>query len=333
MNGAVRPLVLYLGPRERLEEVRGLLLGCTVQHAETAAEADRWLGRCDAVLDASLQVPFGARRLALARRLQLFVAAATGADHVDAGALARQGVPLLTMQDQQEVLREITATAEHAWLLLLACARRLRGATEDVLHGGWRRQAFAGMMLRGKILGVIGCGRLGQWMARYAETFGMRILGYDPHVSPWPEGIERRALWPLLEASDVVSVHAPLNEQTRHLLGPEAFRRLKPGAVLVNTSRGAVVDEQALLAALERGQVAAAGLDVLEGEPNIARHPLVRYARTHTNLIITPHLGGCTPEALRPVLACSCRRIADHFAAALARPGAGRAAATAGAAR
>jgi D-3-phosphoglycerate dehydrogenase len=168
-------------------------------------------------------------------------------------------------------------------------------------------------MLRGQTLGLVGCGRIGQWMARYATAFGMQCLGYDPNHQPWPETIQQVDLPDLLRRARFISVHVPLSRETNGLLGPEEFALVGPGAVVVNTSRGEILDERALIAALEDGRVAAAGLDVLRGEPDVQSHPLVEYARTHANVLITPHIGGYSPEALQYVLAFSCRRIAEFF--------------------
>ncbi|MGH2454270.1 MAG: NAD(P)-dependent oxidoreductase [bacterium] len=284
-----------------------------VHPAGDEAAVDALMGECDVILDASMHVRFPADRLARGRRLRLFVTATTGADHVDGVTLARRGVPLLTLQGQREVLREVTAAAEHSWLLLLACARGLRGAVDDVLGGTWDRQRHPGLMLKGRTLGLVGCGRIGLWMARYAGAFGMRCWGYDPYVDPWPKEIERRDLAAMLQEADVVSIHVPLNDETRRMIGPREVGLLKRGVILINTSRGEVVDDGALLAALRSGQVAAAGVDVLTGEPQVADHPLVQYARSHPNVIITPHIGGFSPDAVRHVLAYSCQRITDFF--------------------
>ena len=306
--------LLYLGPPDTLEHVQSQLPGDFQVHlALDEASVDGRLEDCDAVLDAYMRVHFPAERIAKAGNLKLFVTATTGADHIDSAALAEREIPLLTLQGQQEVLRNITPAAEHSWLLLLACARHLKAAVDDVLSGEWDRNRYPGIMLRGRTLGVIGCGRIGQWMSRYAAAFGMTCVGYDPHIDPWPEGIERCTLESLLSGSDFISVHVTFNEETRGLLGSEQFQQIKPGAVLVNTSRGEVLDDSALLAALMEGRIAAAGLDVLSGEPDIASHPLIEYARSHENLIVTPHIGGFSPDALRYVLAFSCQRIVDFF--------------------
>jgi D-3-phosphoglycerate dehydrogenase len=165
-------------------------------------------------------------------------------------------------------------------------------------------------MLRGRAIGIVGCGRIGEWVSRYARAFGMTCLGYDPHLPRFPEGVRGVSLAELLSHADVVSVHVPLNAETRGLLGAAELAGIKRGAILVNTSRGEIVDELALIEALEDGRLRAVGLDVLAGEPDVAAHPLVEYARTHPNVIITPHIGGFSPDALREVLAFCCRRIA-----------------------
>jgi D-3-phosphoglycerate dehydrogenase len=160
----------------------------------------------------------------------------------------------------------------------------------------------------------VGCGRIGGWMARYGAAFGMRVVGHDPFVDPWPDGIRRVPLEELVETSDVVSVHVHLSAETRGLVSAALFERMKPGAIFVNTSRGALADEAALLRALESGRLAAAGLDVLEGEPAIEGHPLLAYARRHSNLILTPHCGGFSPDAVRLVCARAAEKIRDALA-------------------
>lgn len=304
-----RPLILYLGPPDMTVEVQRWLPECEVEGAWTEEDLDQRLENCVAVLDASMRMRFTALRIARSPRLRFYVTATTGADHVDAAALAARGIPLLTLQGQRDVLMNLTPAAEHSWLLLMACARRLRGAVQHVLRGGWDRTQHPGIMLLGKTIAIIGCGRIGQWMARYARAFGLHVIGVDPHAHPWPEGIERVTLDAALAIADFISVHVPLNEETCGLIGVEEFARMKRGVIFVNTSRGEIVDETALLQALDSGHVRAAGLDVLTGEPEVEHHPLVAYARSHDNLVLTPHIGGFSPDAVRVVLEFSCRRI------------------------
>jgi D-3-phosphoglycerate dehydrogenase len=146
-------------------------------------------------------------------------------------------------------------------------------------------------------------------MARYARAFDMDVIGYDPYAEYIPDLIRKTELDELLSSADFVSVHVPLNDQTRGMIGRREFARIKPGAIFINTSRGAVTDEDALLTALVEGRLAAAGVDVLDGEPNIDLHPLVQYARTHDNLIITPHIGGFSPDAVKVAVRHASQRI------------------------
>lgn len=304
--------VLYLGPEEQLATVISELPPTyTTLFARDAHEVDAVLSGIDVVLDASMAVPFDAGRIAGADRLRLYVTATTGASHVDQEALASRGIPLLTLKGQNELLRDLTPAAEHSWLLLIASARGLPGAIDHVRDGGWDRTQHPGLMLRGRTLGLIGCGRIGQWMARYAHAFGMDVQGFDPYVDPWPDGIRRADLDDLLASSDFVSVHVPLDADTEALLGRREIGLLRRGAIVVNTSRGEIVDEDALADAVEDGRVGGVGIDVLQGEPDVADHRLVRLSRTHPNVVVTPHIGGFSPDAVATVLRFSCRRIVD----------------------
>lgn len=309
------PLIVYCGPSEALGELTATV-GQDANVVSVPPEAERVIGAlagADAYLDASMKVRITRSVLDAARNLRVIAVAATGADHVDAAALGDRGIPLFTLRGQTDVLRELTPAAEHSWLLLMACSRQFAAAREHVLGGGWNRLEFPGIMLKGKTLGVIGCGRIGSWMARYATAFGMRCIGYDPEVARWPDSITRVSLDDLLGQADFVTLHVPLTDATTGLLDRGSFERMKRGTVLVNTSRGAVIDEDALLDALKDGRVAAAGLDVLSGEPDIAASPLWEYARSHPNVLITPHIGGYSPDAVRVVVTHSARRILAHL--------------------
>jgi phosphoglycerate dehydrogenase-like enzyme len=305
--------ILYLGPEDMLPHLEEELPQEVFHYALTPTDVDAVISRCQVILDAYMRVPFNADRLALAEQLTVFVTATTGSDHIDSDALARRDIPLLTLKGQRDLLNNITPAAEHSWLLLMACARQLRGAVTHVLDGEWDRNQFPGLMLRGKTLGVIGCGRIGTWMSRYASGFAMDVIGYDPYLSveDLPDTI-RPVTWDsLLREADIVSIHVHLSDETHHLLDEDAFKVMKPGVIVVNTSRGDVLDQAALLDGLRTGHIGAAGLDVLSGEPDIAGHPLLDYARENNNLVITPHIGGFSPDALRYVLSFCASRIRD----------------------
>lgn len=309
--------VLYAGQPVGLEAVRETLgPHAVVENIREMRDAiAAALPRAD-VYFATLRIRLDAEMIGAAPHLRLVVSPTTGSDHVDLAALERAGVPFFSLKSDRDFLNNITPTAELAFLHVLAAARHLRSAIAQPLSGQWDSQQVAGLTLFGRTLGIIGVGRLGTWMARYGRAFGMNVLGTDPSPLSWPEEARRCTLEEVLAQSDFVSIHVHLTERTRRLVGARELAMMKRGAVLVNTSRGAIVDEHAVLEALERGYLGAYGCDVLEGETDgpIDRHPLVEYAREHPNVIITPHMGGVSPDALRRTAAFTARKILTHFA-------------------
>lgn len=229
-------------------------------------------------------------------RCRILAVPTTGLDHLDLEACAQAGIQVVSLRGEFEFLRDVRATAEHTVALALALLRYLPAAHASVLGGGWDRDPFRGRELHGRVAGIVGMGRLGRIVAGYFAAFGMKILGYDPRPDfPAEVATRMKRLEELLENADVVSLHVSYGPATHHLLGSGNIARMKPGAVLINTSRGGVVDDRALLSALESRTISGAALDVIEGEPEITTdHPLVRYAASHSNLILTPHLGGNT---------------------------------------
>ena len=245
-----------------------------------------------------LQRRIDADVLGAAPRCRFIATPVTGLDRIDLAACERLGVQVLALKGETEFLRTVRATAEMTMALLLALLRQLPSAVEDTLEGRWDRDRFRGREIFGKTAGIVGMGRLGSIVAEYLRAMGMNVVGVDPR-DDFPHALaERVTLHELLERSDVISLHVPYEPATRHLLGADAFTRAKEGAVLVNTSRGGVVDEAAMVAALESGRLAGAAVDVLDGEPDIsAEHPVLRAARRLPNLLVTPHLGGNTFES------------------------------------
>jgi glyoxylate reductase len=211
-----------------------------------------------------------------------------GVNHIELAAAARRGV---TVTNTPDVVTD--ATADLAMALLLAAARRVCEGDRLIRAGGWREAApefLLGREVTGKTLGIVGFGRIGQAMARRASGFGMRILYSGPREVSFP-GATRIELDALLASSDFVSVHCPLTDATRDLLSRERIARMKPGAILVNTSRGPVVDEDAVAEALEEGRLFAAGLDVFRSEPRVPER-----LRRAENAVLTPHVGSGTLE-------------------------------------
>ena len=244
--------------------------------------------------------PMDKELFAAAPGLRALVSATTGLDHIDLETATESGVEVLSLQGETEFLETLSATAELTWGLLLSLLRRIPQAIDSVKEGGWDRDIFRGNELRGKRLGILGLGRLGHMVAEYGRAFGMSMAAYDPYASDWPMDVDIcSAVEDLMEDAQVLSLHVPLNDETRRMIDGEMLARLPAGAVLINTSRGAVVDEPALLAALESGHLAGAGLDVVADEfSGGLSQVLLAYARDHDNLIITPHMGGATIESM-----------------------------------
>lgn len=225
-----------------------------------------------------------------ATRLRVIGRAGTGTDNIDLEAASRRGIAIVNAPTANSV-----AAAEHTLGLLLAVARSIPRADASLRAGEWRRDAFVGVELMGKTLGIVGLGRVGREVARRARAFDMDVIAYDPHVDAAVAaslGVSLAPLEGLLSRADVVSLHAPLTEATRGLIGRRELRQMRPGAFLVNTARGGLVDEDALADALDAGHLGGAALDVFTGEPR----PSERLTR-HLKVVVTPHLGGSTVEA------------------------------------
>ena len=227
-------------------------------------------------------------------QLKVIANYAVGFDNIDVRAATHRGI-VVTNTSSAEVDE---AVAEHTWALILALARRIVEADESVRRGafrGWEPDIFLGTNVRGKTLGIIGLGKIGTYVARRAKGYNMTVL-YNKH-SPDPEaekelGVKFASLDDLLATSDVVTLHVSLTEETRHMINPVTLSKMKKGAFLINTSRGSVVEERALVEALRRGNLAGAALDVFETEPNV--HPELI---AMPNVITTPHIASATYEA------------------------------------
>ncbi len=255
---------------------------------------------CDAIIT-SLKLKSTAEFLARADRLKAIATPSTGLDHIDVKAAEELGIEIISLRGDTEFLTGITATAELAWGLLLSTARKIPWGFDAAKRGDWGRDRFRGTQLSGKTLGIVGFGRLGRILADYGRAFRLQVLATDDKQISTPEWVTQVSLEELLEQSDVVSIHIHLTEENRRLFGQPQFQNMKPGSILINTSRGGVIDEEAFLEALHKGPLAGAGIDVLNGEwrEDLENHSLIEYARNHDNLVITPHVGGVTVESQR----------------------------------
>ncbi len=226
-----------------------------------------------------------------ARRLRVVGRAGVGVDNIDVGAATERGVVVVHSPGGNT-----TATAEHTVGMLLALSRNIPQATASLKRGAWERKSYTGVELNGKVLGIIGVGRVGQHVARLARALGMTTLGYDPFLSDEMASrfqVRLVSLEEIYAASDYITLHTPLMETTRHLISAASLDKCKPGVRVLNCARGGLIDEAALLKAIESGRAAGAALDVYEEEPPPRDHPLLR----RREVICTPHLAASTLEA------------------------------------
>lgn len=245
----------------------------------------------------------------------------TGLNHIDVKELKARGIKLISLRGRKGFLKNIPSTAEETIGLLLALARNTPWSFEAVIkHGSWDRVPWRGRQLYQKTLGLIGFGRLGRIMARYAKAFRMKAISYDPYVSESlmnKMGAEKVGLETLLKRSDIVSLHATLTDENHNLLQEKHFQMMKPSAVLVNTARGELIEKGALEKALAKKWIAGAAIDVMWDERSDGRHlknnPLVDYAKKNQNLIIVPHLGGATFEAMEITQEIIADLVKKHF--------------------
>jgi len=237
--------------------------------------------------------------LARAPRLKVIASPTTGLTHIDLEAAERRGIRILCLRGEADFLKDIRATAEHTIGLILSLIRHIPAAAAHVVEGGWDRDRFQGVELYGKTVAVVGYGRLGRIVARYLQAFDCRVVAVDP--KPSGTEVEFRSLDEAFRAADIVTLHVNLTPESRQFFGANQFASMRIGSYFINTSRGELVDEAALLVALRSGHLAGAALDVLcdEHSEGMASHPLVRFAETHSNLILTPHIGGCAVEAMQ----------------------------------
>jgi len=237
-------------------------------------------------------------------KLEVVGRAGAGVDTIDVDAATERGVVVMNTPGGNT-----TAVAEHTLALVLALARRVPAADAALKAGRWEKSRLQGVELFGKVLGVLGLGRIGSEVARRALGFRMHVIAYDPYLTREAaerHGVEAVELDELLARADFITIHVPLTGDTRHLLGEDALARVKSGVRIINCARGGIVDERALADAIRAGHVAGAALDVFEQEPP-PDHPLLGLEQ----VIVTPHLGAATDEAQTAVALAIAEQVAD----------------------
>ncbi|BEU86972.1 phosphoglycerate dehydrogenase [Selenomonas sp. TAMA-11512] len=226
-----------------------------------------------------------------AEKLQIIGRAGVGVDNIDVAKATEKGIIVINSPGGNTI-----AATEHTMAMMLSMARNIPVANESMQRGEWNRKAYVGVELRGKTLGVIGMGRIGSGVAKRALSFEMNVIGYDPFINEERArqmGIEIGTLDDVIEKSDFITVHMPLNKETKGMLNRSAMERMKDGVRLINCARGGIIDEVDLADMVKAGKVAGAAIDVFTEEPLAADHPLIGVP----GVVLTPHLGASTVEA------------------------------------
>jgi D-3-phosphoglycerate dehydrogenase len=232
-----------------------------------------------------------------AENLKVIASMTTGLDHIDLKEAEVRGIKIVSLPGYATI-----ATAEYTMSLILSLTRKVPWAFDHMKKEKWERHKFIGAELSGKTIGIIGFGRIGSQVARYANAFGMDVIFFDPYLDKnMLKDVGASQVFSLddiLQKSDVISIHAFLSKETEKMIRREQLEKMKKSAFLINASRGMIVDESDLVEALKDGKIAGAALDTYEEEPLPPSHELVDYARSHENLILTPHIAGSTNESI-----------------------------------
>jgi D-lactate dehydrogenase len=313
--------------REYLRERLPTAAGARLYFAATPIEA----GRLAEIQDVEYVSVFiysrvTAEVLAALPQLKLVATRSTGYDHIDLEACRARGIRVANVPTYGE-----NTVAEHTFAIILMLSRRIHESIGQVRSGHVERANLTGFDLQGKTIGVVGAGRIGLHVIRIARGFGMKVLAFDTQRDPFLAELlsfEYCDMQRLLESSHIVSLHCPLTAATRHLLGREQFARMKKGALLINTARGGLVDTDALIAALDAGHLAGAGLDVLEGEELIKEEKQLLYEKQNVeqvrtalrnrlllereNVVFTPHNAFNSHEALLRILDTTLANLRAH---------------------
>lgn len=237
--------------------------------------------------------------------LKIIASPATGMNHLDLEEIKSRGIKIISLRGRKGFLRNVPSTAEETFGLIFSLARNIPWAFDDVKNGGWDRVKWRGHQLKEKTIGLLGFGRLGKIVARYAKAFNMKIIACDPNVSEKfmkSRGVVKVSQEDLFKKSDIVSLHVLLTDKTQNLVKEKHLKSMKPSAYLINTARAELIEKNALYNALKNKWIKGVAIDVMWDERGDGSHlknnNLVAYARQNKNLIVLPHVGGATFEAM-----------------------------------
>lgn len=285
-----KPTILVTGADLAAEAV-ALLSDFELVFAGKTPSEDHLVSLCEAHDPVAMIVRYGRitpRVIAAATSLRVISKHGSGIDTINVEAARQRGVDVRAAAGANAI-----AVAEHALALMLACAKSVVPLHERMLAGHWDKSTHKSLELAGKTLGLVGLGAIGARVAAYGHSLGMRVIAHDPYAKSAPAGVALLPLADVLREADVLSLHCPLTDANRHMLNGASIAGMRDGAVIINTARGGLIDEAALIAALKSGKIRAAGLD------SFAIEPLEDSARFHgiPGLILSPHVGGVSSEA------------------------------------
>ncbi|MCR5885229.1 3-phosphoglycerate dehydrogenase [Rhizobacter sp. J219] len=287
---AAKPTFLVTG-NDLAEQALALLNDYRIVYAGKAPTEDDIVSLCRQHDPVAIIVRYGkvgAAAMDAAPSLKVISKHGSGTDTIDKAAAAARGIQVVAAAGANAA-----AVAEHALALLLACAKSVVALNERMHAGHWDKSTHKSVELEGRTVGLVGLGAIGLRFARMADAMGMRVLGHDPYAKEVPAYVERVDLSTLWRESDAISLHCPLTADNGRLLNAQTLAACRQGVIIVNTARGGLIDEAALLAAIRSGHVASAGLDSFAVEPMTAGHPFHGEAR----ITLSPHVGGVTSDA------------------------------------
>ncbi|MBL0730650.1 NAD(P)-dependent oxidoreductase [Piscinibacter sp. HJYY11] len=285
-----KPTFLVTG-NDLAEQALALLKDYTLVYAGKTPTEDDIVSLCRQHDPVAIIVRYGkvgAAAMDAAPSLKVISKHGSGTDTIDKAAAAARGIQVVAAAGANAA-----AVAEHALALLLACAKSVVALNERMHAGHWDKSTHKSVELEGRTVGLVGLGAIGLRFARMADAMGMRVLGHDPYAKEVPAYVERADLSTIWRESDAISLHCPLTADNARLLNAQTLAACKKGVIIVNTARGGLIDEAALLAAIRSGHVASAGLDSFAVEPMTAGHPFHGEAR----ITLSPHVGGVTSDA------------------------------------
>ena len=285
-----RDVVLVTGA-DLAEQAVGLLAGFDIVYAGKTPDEDCLVALCRQHQPVAIIVRYGritARVIDASPRLRVLSKHGTGVDTIDRDAAAARGIAV-----KAAVGANAPAVAEHTWALILACAKDVSTLDRRMHDGHWDKATHKSLELRGRTLGLVGLGAIGARVAAIGRAMDMRVIAHDPFATTAPDGVELQPLADVIAGADVLSLHCPLTQDNANMLNAATLATMRPGAIVVNTARGGLIDEAALADALRSGALRAAGLDSFQVEPFAAGHPFTALP----NVILSPHIGGVTSDA------------------------------------